>query len=114
MKSENLLKDVKSNSLQDGNSGEPAADGKSQSSGGIAESRASSKDDDSVSDMDHEIDSWVGSRGIGKSSQSQSYESKNIKYVKKEDTSERAVLGSKEARGGMALGSQSKTPRRLG
>lgn len=107
-------RDVKSNSLQDSSPGEPVADGKSQSSGGIAGSSVSSKDDASVSDMDREIDSWVGSRGIGKSSQGQSYESKNIKYVKKGDTGERAVLGSKEARGGMALGSQSKTPLRLG
>ncbi len=107
-------RDVKSNSLQDSNPSEPVADGKSQSSGGIAGSGASSKDDASVLDMDREIDSWVGSRGIGKSSQGQSYESKNIKYVKKGDTSERAVLGSKEARESTALGSQSKTPLRLG
>lgn len=100
----------------DCSSSESVADGKSKSSGETAGSVSSApnKDDASVSDMDREIDSWVGSRGIGKSSQSQSYESKNIKYVKKGDTSERAVLGSKEAKGSMALGSQSKTPMRLG
>jgi hypothetical protein len=53
--------------------------------------------------MDSEIDSWVGTRGFSKSGKSQSFKSKNIKYVKKGDSVENAILGS-----------QSKTPVRVG
>gem|GEM_PF-6052760 len=56
-----------------------------------------------TSEMDSEIDSWVSTRGLSKSDQSQAYKSKNIQYVKKGDSEESAVLGS-----------QSKTPVRLG
>lgn len=55
------------------------------------------------SDMDKEINSWVGTRGFKKSGQGQSFASKNIHYVKNGADSESAVLGS-----------QSKTSVKLG
>ncbi len=71
---------------------------------GIGDQSVSQKSEASkTSEMDSEIDSWVSTRGFSRSDQSQAYKSKNIKYVKKGDSGESAVLGS-----------QSKTPVRLG
>jgi uncharacterized membrane protein len=70
----------------------------------MSDQSVSQKDEASkTSEMDSEIDSWVSTRGFRKSGQSQAYKSKNIEYVKKGDSREYAVLGS-----------QSKTPVRLG
>ncbi len=71
---------------------------------GIGDQSVSQKGDASkTSEMDSEIDSWVSTRGFSGSKQNQAYKSKNIQYVKKGDSEEGAVLGS-----------QSKTPVRLG
>jgi uncharacterized membrane protein len=71
---------------------------------GISDQSTSQKEDTSeTSDMDNEIDSWVSTRGFSGSKHSQNYKSKNIQYIKKGDSKESAVLGS-----------QSKTPVRLG
>ncbi|HSD57307.1 MAG TPA: DUF1616 domain-containing protein [Methanotrichaceae archaeon] len=71
---------------------------------GIGDQSVSQKGEASkTSEMDSEIDSWVSTRGFSGSEQSQAYKSKNIQYVKKGDSGESAVLGS-----------QSKTPVRLG
>lgn len=53
-----------------------------------------------MAEMDRKIDSWVRTRGTGTSNTSQSYESEIIQF--------------KGTNGSVVLGSQSKTPRRVG
>ncbi|MDD1757997.1 MAG: DUF1616 domain-containing protein [Methanotrichaceae archaeon] len=69
--------------------------------------------DETPNDMEKEIDSWMGSRGISASTEDQkSYQSKNIQYVKAGSIG-KAVLG-KQAKSNTVLGSESRTSMRVG
>ncbi len=83
--------------------GDNKSDAPDATPAGGEQSVSQEEDASKTSEMDSEIDSWVRTRGLSKSDQSQAYKSKNIQYVKKGDSQESAVLGS-----------QSKTPVRLG
>jgi len=84
---------------------------------GAKDSGAGQKDDPSkTSGIGKEIDSWVSTRGMGSGSSEkghETYESKNIKYVKG-STGGRAVLGRSGANPVQTSGGQSKTPVKLG
>lgn len=87
----------------------PSADQEASSSNkedksGVAASEADqsvSKNEEAgkTSEIDSQINSWVGTRGFSKSGQGKAFTSKDIQYVKNEGSKETAVLGrqSKES-----------------
>ncbi len=71
---------------------------------GVSQDKAQGTDEP-VSEMKDEIDSWVSKRGMkALNNGSQSYESKNIQFVKETASGDHAVLGDRSTKGRVVLG----------